>query len=136
SPRGQAMDPVCGMPVDPATAPASTVYQGRTYYFCCPHCLQKFEAEPKRYLESARPAPAPATPAVAGTVYTCPMDPEVRQDHPGACPKCGMALEPEVAPAPVTKTEYFCPMHPEVVSDRPGNCPQLVMDLETSPGPV
>jgi Cu+-exporting ATPase len=58
------------------------------------------------------------------------MDPEVRQDHPGACPKCGMALEPEAPAAPATKTEYVCPMHPQVVRDRPGSCPICGMALE------
>src|SRR5262249_41770813 len=67
-------------------------YQGKTYYFCCPHCLEKFKADPQRYLAGA---PAPAVPAPPGTIYTCPMHPEVEQDHPGSCPKCGMALEPK-----------------------------------------
>ncbi len=63
--------------------------------------------------------------------YTCPMHPEVRQDHPGSCPECGMALEPAGAPAaPVAKTEYVCPMHPEVVQDSPGSCPKCGMALE------
>src|SRR5262245_64472948 len=101
---GSAIDPVCGMTVDPATARASGVHEGQTYYFCCPSCLQKFQADPQRYLAKDR-APAPAPPAPAGTIYTCPMHPEVRQDHPGACPKCGMGLEP-VGGAPATKLEY------------------------------
>ena len=62
--------------------------------------------------------------------YTCPMDPEVRQQGPGDCPKCGMALEPAVAALPVTKTEYTCPMHPEIVRDAPGICPICGMALE------
>ena len=61
--------------------------------------------------------------------YTCPMHPEVRQEGPGSCPKCGMALEP-VTPAPVTKTEWTCPMHPEIVRDEPGSCPICGMALE------
>jgi P-type Cu+ transporter len=61
--------------------------------------------------------------------YTCPMDPEVRQTGPGACPKCGMALEP-VSAVPATKTEWTCPMHPEIVRDRPGACPICGMALE------
>jgi len=65
----------------------------------------------------------------AGPVYTCPMHPEVRQDKPGACPKCGMALEREGAP-PRPKTEYVCPMHPEVVQCHPGHCPKCGMALE------
>ena len=62
--------------------------------------------------------------------YTCPMHPEVRQDHPGSCPKCGMSLEP-VAPLPSSgRTEYVCPMHPQIVRAEPGNCPICGMMLE------
>ena len=61
--------------------------------------------------------------------FTCPMHPEVRQEGPGACPKCGMALEP-MNPAPVVRTEYTCPMHPEIVQDAPGTCPKCGMALE------
>lgn len=77
------------------------------------------------------PAPAGAVKAAPGaTVYTCPMHPEVRQDRPGFCPKCGMALEPVLgAPAPAV-TEWTCPMHPEIVRDKPGNCPICGMALE------
>jgi P-type Cu+ transporter len=89
-----ATDPVCGMSVDPAAAKASLVHDGRTYYFCCPSCATKFQADPARYTAGAAPRTA-APEAPAGAVYTCPMHPEVRQNHPGACPKCGMALEPE-----------------------------------------
>ena len=64
------------------------------------------------------------------TLYTCAMDPEVRQEEPGACPKCGMALEPEPTAAPTTRTEYVCPMHPEIVRDQPGACPICGMALE------
>lgn len=95
-----AIDPVCGMTVDPASAAASTVHDGTTYYFCNPHCLQKFHADPNRYvaarglaksasLTSAKPQ-APTGPVE----YYCPMDPDVVSDRPGHCPKCGMALEP------------------------------------------
>src|SRR5262249_5873703 len=111
---------------DPATARASSVHDGTTYWFCCPSCKQKFDADPARYLH---PAPAAPTPATPGAVYTCPMDPEVRQDHPGPCPKCGMALEP-VGGGPTTGVEYSCPMHPEGVSDPPGSCPKCGMALE------
>jgi P-type Cu+ transporter len=62
--------------------------------------------------------------------FVCPMDPEVRQDHPGACPKCGMALEPEVSAETETKIQYSCPMHPDIVRDKPGNCPNCGMTLE------
>ena len=91
-----AVDPVCGMTVDPAAARASTVYQGKTYYFCCPSCLQRFQEAPERYLApapTAAPAPTEAPPGTK-TEYFCPMDPEVVSDRPGSCPKCGMALQP------------------------------------------
>ncbi|MCL6545944.1 MAG: cadmium-translocating P-type ATPase [Bryobacteraceae bacterium] len=85
-------DPVCGMLVDPDSAAGSHTYKGVTYYFCNVRCLERFRAEPERFL-----SPAPVqTAAPPGAWYTCPMDPEVRQKGPGACPKCGMALEPEL----------------------------------------
>jgi Cu+-exporting ATPase len=126
-------DPVCGMTVDPASAKASHTHGGRTYYFCSSSCAGKFATDPERYLKSDAKADhaahAPAQEAASGTIWTCPMHPEVRQDHPGTCPKCGMALEPETPSLP-TKVEYTCPMHPEVVSDRPGTCPKCGMALE------
>ncbi len=122
-----AIDPVCGMTVDPAHAAGQYEYRGQTYYFCNPGCLEKFRQDPERYLDPDRRSAAPAAPP--GTEYTCPMDPEVRQIGPGACPKCGMALEP-VSVAPVTRTEWTCPMHPEIVQDSPGSCPICGMALE------
>ena len=125
-----AVDPVCGMTVDPATAAGSTVHHGHTYYFCSKHCVQKFTAAPEKYLhEEERPTPENHS-VPTGAVYTCPMHPEVRQDHPGICPKCGMGLEPVGGAPPATKVEYTCPMHPEVVSDHPGSCPKCGMALE------
>jgi Cu+-exporting ATPase len=119
-------DPVCGMSVNPATAKGgSHLHAGHTYYFCNPKCREKFVAHPEQYLAPERPA----APAPSGTTYVCPMDPDVRQDHPGPCPKCGMALEPE-SHAPVTKTEWVCPMHPQIVRDAPGTCPICGMALE------
>ncbi len=84
-----AIDPVCGMTVDPATA-RSHAHAGQIYYFCSAGCQRKFAAAPDEYLQ---PKPA-QSPAPAGAIYTCPMHPEVRQVGPGSCPKCGMALEP------------------------------------------
>ena len=96
-----AVDPVCGMTVDPATAPARVEHDGRTYYFCCPSCARRFEADPRRYLHGGPVGmtAAPAAPAPPGSKvdYICPMDPEVVSDRPGPCPKCGMALEPRTA---------------------------------------
>ncbi|HEX6121214.1 MAG TPA: heavy metal translocating P-type ATPase [Dongiaceae bacterium] len=88
-----ATDPVCGMKVDPHTAQHRATHAGQPYYFCSARCREKFIAAPDRYTGGARtPAAAPA-----GTIYTCPMHPQVRQVGPGTCPICGMALEPERA---------------------------------------
>ncbi len=87
-----AIDPVCGMTVKIATARHTTVHDGRTFYFCNPKCLQKFTADPARYLQPKDEAPA--APVAPGTIFTCPMHPEIRQVGPGGCPICGMALEP------------------------------------------
>src|SRR5262245_36294258 len=106
-PAGAAIDPVCGMSVDPATAAGSVAHAGTTYHFCSRHCVEKFRADPEKYLAGARDAhaccgsaspPAPA-PAPSGAKYTCPMHPEVVRDGPGTCPKCGMALEPMIPQA-------------------------------------
>jgi Cu+-exporting ATPase len=101
--RAEAIDPVCGMSVDPHTAAASAVYEGQTYYFCCTHCRERFQADPVRYLSGVQapqgvPDDSHAS-AGAGVEYTCPMHPEVLSDHPGSCPKCGMALEPRTVTA-------------------------------------
>ncbi|TXN25313.1 heavy metal translocating P-type ATPase [Methylobacterium sp. WL19] len=86
-------DPVCGMAVDPGTAMHRTVHDGHSYDFCSNGCRTKFEADPQRYLHPVK-AEAKAVPMPPGTDYTCPMHPEVHQVGPGACPICGMALEP------------------------------------------
>src|SRR5437879_4240408 len=151
-------DPVCGMQVDPATARAKAEHGGRTYFFCCAGCAKKFEAAPEQYLKpraspsgatgpmlraislAAAPvrktvpmhpsAAAPSSPKAAVAEYICPMDPEVHQTMPGACPKCGMALEAALPTVPSAKTEYVCPMHPEIVRSEPGSCPICGMALE------
>ena len=133
-------DPVCGMRVDPETAKHRASHEGHEYVFCSARCREKFVAGPAQYLEPgaghgahAHPGHAHAhAPAPAGTGETwfCPMDPEVVQDHPGSCPKCGMALERAVSAAPASKVEWTCPMHPEVVQDHPGSCPKCGMALE------
>ena len=152
-------DPVCGMNVNPATAKHVYRLGGKNYYFCCAPCVEKFKADPSKYLHAALPpkssglitlgAVKPAAPSTheathtpdsqshssarsaAGPApaYVCPMCPEVREPKPGACPSCGMALEPDV-PVASTRTEYTCPMHPEIVRPAPGSCPICGMALE------
>ena len=89
-------DPVCGMTVDPAKTPHHFSYRGRDFHFCGAGCRTKFAADPEKYLDTSA-APPPSAPA--GTIYTCPMHPQIRQAGPGACPICGMALEPEAGGA-------------------------------------
>src|SRR6478735_2032936 len=115
--RTLVKDPVCNMDVDPNTAAGSSEYRGKTYYFCSPGCVKRFDADPERYvapkaappksqmvqiggIAPAKPSAnsAPAKSAGKGTVtYACPMHPEIVRDGPGNCPICGMALEPRVA---------------------------------------
>jgi len=139
------VDPICDMTVDPANAAGKFAFDGETFYFCSVHCQKLFQSDPAKYLaaakarQTAKPAvpaahqqhahPIESKPATPGAIYTCPMDPEVRQQGGGACPKCGMALEPLDIGAALTKTEYTCPMHPEVVSDMPGSCPKCGISL-------
>jgi Cu+-exporting ATPase len=91
-----AIDPVCGMTVDPAISRHRHTHHRRSYYFCSAGCRSKFAADPEKYLDK-HAAPADATPD--GTIYTCPMHPQIRQFGPGNCPICGMALEPLVVTA-------------------------------------
>ena len=120
-------DPVCGMQVELAKAAHRTVHAGVTYAFCSRNCRERFVQNPETYLHQVE-ASAKAPEA---SVYTCPMHPEVEQGGPGACPTCGMALEPTVVRAPHTSTRYTCPMHPEVIQDGPGTCPKCGMALES-----
>jgi P-type Cu+ transporter len=152
-------DPVCGMSVEPLRAAAQEESDGKNYFFCSAGCAAKFRADPAKFLSQpqiAKNMPAGFV-ASAGTQdlspdvhdrwrhdaaaddrknekqaaeYICPMDPEVRQDHAGACPKCGMALERAGGSPPATRIEYTCPMHPEIVRDGPGACPICGMALE------
>jgi len=97
SPKTTLTDPVCGMSVTPSS-PHTLQHQNHPFYFCSANCQGKFAANPAQYLSNTTAA-APAAPTepvldAAGTIYTCPMHPEVQQDHPGNCPKCGMTLEP------------------------------------------
>ncbi|MFZ0762135.1 MAG: heavy metal translocating P-type ATPase [Candidatus Sulfotelmatobacter sp.] len=154
SPPALERDPVCGMNVNRGTAKQIHEHGGKDYYFCCAGCAEKFKADPAKYLSTSvaapppglvmlgatKPATAPDEPAeitpqalshtpTAATAYVCPMCQPVRESKPGACPSCGMALEPEV-PFTATRTEYTCPMHPEIVRPAPGSCPICGMALE------
>src|SRR5262249_2126990 len=95
---GAVSDPVCGMSVDPHKTRHRAAYQGRTYYFCSAGCQAKFSADPSKYL-AAKGDRAPPDKVPDGTIYTCPMHPQIRQVGPGSCPICGMALEPVLATA-------------------------------------
>ena len=119
-------DPVCGMKVTEDSKHRHE-HDGETYFFCSGRCREKFATDPDRYLN---PDDHEADEAPAGTVFTCPMHPEVEQIGPGDCPKCGMALEAKGVPVLATKTEWTCPMHPEIVRDEPGDCPICGMALE------
>ena len=93
-----ATDPVCGMQVDPGAGRPTAAHEGHTYYFCSPGCQTKFNSDPKRYLtKHDAPKPLPK-----GTLYTCPMHPEIVQEGPGHCPICGMSLEPMGVPPEIT----------------------------------
>jgi Cu+-exporting ATPase len=109
APAGQmnmAVDPVCGMAVDPNAGKPSYRHAGHVYYFCSDGCRSKFAADPSRYLvRSGEPEPLPQ-----GALYTCPMHPEIVQEGPGHCPICGMALEPMGVPP-----EHEHGGHPELV---------------------
>ena len=130
-------DPVCGMTVEKESAAGNYEYKGQRYYFCGSSCLDKFRADPSKYVDAVstrddlRDNVAQDFASTAGQAeYTCPMHPEVRQVGPGSCPKCGMALEPLAPALPTIKTEYTCPMHPEIVQSEPGSCPKCGMALE------
>lgn len=139
---GAKRDPVCKMEIEEGSASGSIKYEGTKYLFCSTNCLEKFRADPRKYLPARIEASAEASephrpervqrvkPETGGDLYTCPMHPEVRQEVPGTCPKCGMALEPMAMPFPGERVEYVCPMHPEVVRDQPGTCPRCGMALE------
>ena len=119
-------DPVCDMQVA-ADSEHRHVHEGTEYLFCSDSCQDKFVAVPEKYLHPEEQEPVVETDA---SLYTCPMHPEIERQGPGACPKCGMALEPKSVPLVTAKTEYTCPMHPEIVQDHPGACPKCGMALE------
>ncbi|PIP70402.1 MAG: copper-translocating P-type ATPase [Nitrospirae bacterium CG22_combo_CG10-13_8_21_14_all_44_11] len=154
----KVIDPVCNMTIEDTNAARVSEYKGKKYYFCAKHCQEKFDREPETYIgkkavtslslgygdspesepallnTGASPVFLGLSPVIKGTdkvtKWTCPMHPEIREEKPGACPKCGMALEPLTPLVITAKTEWTCPMHPEVVSASPGACPKCGMALE------
>ena len=137
-----AIDPVCHMIVEPENAAGKSEHGGSAVYFCSAYCKEVFDKDPGKYpLEDdghhAGDEPIEEDELVgqedldygSEVKYVCPMDPEIEQEGPGVCPKCGMGLAP-LEPVIVTKQEYVCPMHPEVVKDEQGSCPICGMALE------
>jgi Cu+-exporting ATPase len=114
----------------PQEAAASVEHAGHTWYFCSVGCGTKFEADPGKFDGSQAAAPVADAKAAASRQYTCPMHPEVLSAKPGACPKCGMALEATEPSTTTQKTQYTCPMHPQIVRNGPGTCPICGMALE------
>ena len=107
----------------------------QNYYFCSSHCKDKFAASPETYLNpvaSNKSSCHDDSSSLASATYICPMHPEVEQQGPGSCPKCGMALEPKGLPMVTSRVEYTCPMHPEIVQGYPGSCPKCGMALEAT----
>ena len=164
-PGSTALDPVCGMTVKIAAAKHTWEHAGKSYYFCCAGCAEKFVKDAEGYLRGAKakvamaavmpqmvqiggisgapkpsiPCPSPGAKEILGhdpkatlsksQNYVCPMCPEVHRIGPGACPSCGMALEPESVEL-ATATRYTCPMHPQIDRLAPGSCPICGMALE------
>ncbi len=138
APGDSPRDPVCRMTVA-QDGPHQYEHGGVRYHFCCTGCLERFRAEPERYLTGggAPAVPRPIveltshpTPAPAGAHYTCQLHPEVRGSAPGNCPSCGRGLARATPAAPTTRPAWTCPMHPEVVRDEAGACPFCGMALE------
>jgi len=125
-------DPVCGMSVTKESEHHFS-HGEQNYYFCSQHCEDKFKVAPDTYLNTVSEPESSCVDdscSPSSTTYTCPMHPEIEQQDPGSCPKCGMALEAKGLPVIETKIEYTCPMHPEIIQDHPGNCPKCGMALE------
>jgi len=122
--EGLVTDPVCGMKVDPAKSSLKAEHAGKFFHFCSDRCRQKFEAEPERYH-----APVPPPPATAGTIYTCPMHPQIRKDGPGSCPICGMTLEPLVVTAEAPPNHELLDMKRRFWSGLALSLPVLVLEM-------
>jgi Cu+-exporting ATPase len=127
----RVIDPVCGMTVDPATAQHRAGHAAKTYYFCSARCREKFAADPTHYasLAASPSPPAAPPPSPHGTVYTCPMHPQIRQIGPGHCPICGMALEPETASAEAVENAELTDMRRRFWIGLALTVPLLVLEM-------
>jgi Cu+-exporting ATPase len=117
------------MSIEEKDAVGTSAYEGHTYHFCSEACKKKFDKNPDSFIGVETPS-AKAEVSGENEIFTCPMHPEVRQEGPGSCPKCGMALEPLAPLVTPSVKEWTCPMHPEIVQNEPGNCPKCGMALE------
>ena len=100
----KVIDPVCEMEIEDDEAAGNAIYKGEKYFFCSESCKGKFTANPAAFLDKKQSSGGEKKTVKSGAIFTCPMHPEVRQEGPGSCPKCGMALEPLNPSAGETKT--------------------------------
>ncbi|HEV8132091.1 MAG TPA: heavy metal translocating P-type ATPase [Acidobacteriota bacterium] len=129
-PRHIQRDPVCGMQVDPNNAFAKQEHEGRTYFFCSQHCLERFRADPAKYVE-----PSANEASSSDTEYTCPMHPEIVRSEPGSCPICGMALEPRLVTAEAETSPELVDMNRRFWTSVALTAPVLFMGMsEMIPG--
>jgi Cu+-exporting ATPase len=125
----KVVDPVCNMTIEDNDAVGTSLYKGTTYYFCSQSCKENFDKDPEAFV-GEKISEQKKEVSEGGTVYTCPMHPEIKETKHVPCPKCGMALEPLTPSVTLEKTEWTCPMHPEIIRDSPGSCPICGMALE------
>jgi P-type Cu+ transporter len=120
-------DPVCGMTVDPETSKHRFEYRGETFHFCSSGCRTKFTANPQKYLDRSKPQENASVPE--GSIYTCPMHPEIRQAGPGSCPICGMALEPDVVSLDATPNPELADMSRRLWIGAALSVPPVVLEM-------
>jgi Cu+-exporting ATPase len=127
--QNKETDLVCGMTVSSENTNFKFSYQGKPYYFCSLGCLDQFKAQPTAFISAPDQQALLKNKPPLG-LYTCPMHPEIQQEGPSACPKCGMALDALQPQVSTQQTQWVCPMHPEIIQGNPGNCPICGMALE------
>ena len=127
-----AKDPVCDMDVTVADAKYALRHNKKSYYFCSPVCQTKFETAPETY--TGETAPAAIAPVPEGTIYTCPMDPEIRQIGPGTCPICGMALEPDVPSADAGPNPEYIDFMRRLILAGPLVIPVVILEMGSHVG--